>query len=274
MAQKHVSLPRPFECGNVNEWLTRFEICSKANGWDNAVKAVKLPTLLEGEALAVWLDLTEDEQKDYSVTVDKLKTKLAPTGFSSLEAFHTRKLQSGEALSLFVQDLKQTLEYAMPEIDGSAREQLLLHQFLAGLPLTISKQLRATGDVNKLETAVERARLLLSLEAEKGDTASVAATAVKEEKQQVQQLQEQIEQLSTQVAALIQRNPTRRQASGNTQRCFYCDRIGHFQRNCPKRRSDSRRCYACGQLGHLQKDCWQGNYNGAPMSGRGRPFYQ
>ena len=116
----------------------------------------------------------------------------------------------------------------MPEIDGLAREQLLLHQFLAGLPLTISKQLRATGDVSKLETAVERARLLLSLEAEQGDTASVAATAVKEEKQQVQQLQEQIEQLSTQVAALIQRNPTRRQASRNTQRCFYCDRIRQF----------------------------------------------
>ena len=75
------------------------------------------------------------------------------------------------------------------------------------MPLTISKQLRATGDVNKLETAVERARLLLSLEAEKGDTASVAATAVKEEKQQVQQLQEQIEQLSTQVAA--QFNPAK-----------------------------------------------------------------
>ena len=104
----------------MNEWLIRFEIYSKVNGWDNAVKAVKLPTLLEGEALVVCLDLTEDGQKDYSVTVDKLKTKLAPTGFSSLEVFHTRKLQPGKALFLFVQDLKQMLKYAMPEIDGLA----------------------------------------------------------------------------------------------------------------------------------------------------------
>ena len=37
------------------------------------MKAVKLPILLEGEALAIWLDLTEEQQGDYSVTVDKLK---------------------------------------------------------------------------------------------------------------------------------------------------------------------------------------------------------
>ena len=82
MAQqlKHISVPRPFESGNITEWLSRFEICAKANGWDAAVKAIKLPTLLEGEALAVWLDFTEEEQGDYSVTVDKLKRKLAPTG--------------------------------------------------------------------------------------------------------------------------------------------------------------------------------------------------
>ena len=65
------------------------------------MKAVKLPTLLESEALAVWLDLTEEQQSDYLVTVDKLKSKLVPIGFSSLEAFHTRKLQPGKAFHFF-----------------------------------------------------------------------------------------------------------------------------------------------------------------------------
>ena len=32
------------------------------------------------------------------------------------------------------------LKYAMPEIDGSAQEQLLLHHFLVELYLTIDKQ--------------------------------------------------------------------------------------------------------------------------------------
>ena len=69
---------------------------------------MKQPTLLEGEALAVWLDLTKAQQGDYSVTVGELK-KHALSGFSSLEAFHAWKLQRDEALSLFVQNLNQKL---------------------------------------------------------------------------------------------------------------------------------------------------------------------
>ena len=64
-ASKHVSFPSPFASGDPTEWFTRFEICCVANDWDDTVKAKKMPTLLEGEALAVYLTLSEDEKKDY-----------------------------------------------------------------------------------------------------------------------------------------------------------------------------------------------------------------
>ena len=133
---------------------------------------MKLPTLLEGGVLTVWLDLTEEQQGDYSVTVGKLKKKLSPSGFSSLD---TRKLQPGEALSPFVQDLKQKLQHAMPDITSAARNQLLLHQFLAGLPVQICKQLQAAGDVTSMKTVLERAQLLMSLEAEQEQSSCMAA---------------------------------------------------------------------------------------------------
>ena len=61
------------------------------------MKALKLPTtLLKGKTLTVWLGLTEEQQSDYLITVDKLKSKQVPIGFSSLEAFHTWKLQPGD----------------------------------------------------------------------------------------------------------------------------------------------------------------------------------
>jgi len=52
-ASKHISVPKTFAAGDVDKWFSRFKICCKANDWDATVQAVKLPTLLEGEALVV-----------------------------------------------------------------------------------------------------------------------------------------------------------------------------------------------------------------------------
>ena len=51
--------------------------------------------------------------------------------------------------------------HALPNLDLIPMEQLLLHQFLAGLPPAVSRQLRPTEDTKTLEEAVEHARLLL-----------------------------------------------------------------------------------------------------------------
>ena len=90
--QRHVSVPKAFAGGDVCEWLTWFKICTRANAWTDERKALTLPTLLEGEALAVWLELNEAEQGDYKVVKEKLVTKLRPPGFVSLDEFHARKL--------------------------------------------------------------------------------------------------------------------------------------------------------------------------------------
>ena len=53
MAAQHVSIPKPFKEGDAREWFQRFEICCRANEWNDAKKARKLPTLLEGEPLSI-----------------------------------------------------------------------------------------------------------------------------------------------------------------------------------------------------------------------------
>ena len=133
---------------------------------------LKLPTLLEGEALAVWLELTAEEQKDYAATKKKIIDAIKPMSFISLDDFHKCVLRPGEALSLYVHKLKQLLSQAMPDISAPTAEQLLLHQFLTGLPLEVSKQLRATGATTTLKIAVERAKIIMTVEQQ----AAVAAT--------------------------------------------------------------------------------------------------
>ena len=73
----HVSLPKPFNTGDA-VWFQCYEICSRANSWENDKKALKLPTLLEGEALAIWLESTEEEQKDYNGTKKKITDATMP----------------------------------------------------------------------------------------------------------------------------------------------------------------------------------------------------
>ena len=99
MTERHISLPKPFSSGNASEWFQRFEICSKANAWNNATKAVKLPTLLEGEALATWLELSEEKQGTYEEAKKGVLEKLTPAEFVSMREFQNRKLRPGEALS-------------------------------------------------------------------------------------------------------------------------------------------------------------------------------
>ena len=119
----------------------------------------------------------------------------------------------------------------MPVLAAEAKQQLLVHQFLAGLPVSVSQQLRATGDTKVVDQVVERAKLLMIVQEQ--------TAAVTSEETEMPKLQAQVSQLTEQVAALnIQRK------DGDLRHCFYCNRPGHTQRNCPDQRQEQR-CFTC-----------------------------
>ena len=45
------TFPVKLSSGDVHEWFLRFEICKKTNKWSKETMSLKLPQLLEGEAL-------------------------------------------------------------------------------------------------------------------------------------------------------------------------------------------------------------------------------
>lgn len=165
MAARYASLPSAFSEGNPTESFCRFDICCMASDWEDEMKAKKLPTLLEGEALAVWLELTPDEQ-EYKMAKKKIIGRMGPVRFVLLNNFHGRRLRPGESLLVLVHDLERLLGQVMPEVQGTTHDQLLRHKFLAGLRAQVSKQLRAAGEIKDLDKMVQRAKLLIMLDLE------------------------------------------------------------------------------------------------------------
>jgi len=133
MVERHISLPKPFLSGDAKDLLQRFEICSVANGWKAEDQAIKLPMLLEGEAITVWLELTTEQQKEYETAKKEIRNAVMPV-------------------------------MAIPGMNKEVKDPLLLHQFVAGLPEPITKQLRASGEVKTLEAAVTCSRLLMTID--------------------------------------------------------------------------------------------------------------
>ena len=148
----------------------------------------------------------------------------------------------------------------MPELAEDASQQLLIHQFLAGLPAPVSRQLRAVGNTTNLEQIVERAKVLMVVDS------GEKVAAVQSENSEVSSLKAQIQEHTEQVAVLTTQKNSKKQLQ-----CFHCKQAGHIQRYCPNRVRE-RRCYVCGRLGHIAANCWHsGNEKGMPPRGIGHP---
>ena len=85
--------------------------------------------------MSIWLEATEEEQAVYETMKEKIIRKMAPMGFSSLQEFHNRKMLPKETISLYLFELKRLLDQAMTGLAREAHNQLLIHQFLLGLPV-------------------------------------------------------------------------------------------------------------------------------------------
>ena len=233
--------------------------------------ALKLPTLLEGEALVAWLGISADTRTKYAATKQALTNALKPTEFSAFAEFQSRKLRPGETVHMYLHHLKRLLDAAMPELEEDSKNKILFQQFLAGVPEECSRVLRTNPEITTIDAAVTRAKLLLTVSVEKS-ALSVAAVTDTDTCPEVRALQDSVQYLTEQMSTLMEKlqqhafTAAIQPPTSVSVRCYNCNRPGHLSRNCRQPRRQPV-CYSCNQPGHVARDCQhQGNGLGMTTS--------
>lgn len=240
---QNVSVPRTYSTGNFREWLTRFKICALSNGWDDSILHKKIAPFLEGEALAVYLELSDAQRENFSEITSALEKNFHPDSqqFDMLSAFNSRVMLPDETPRVFLHHLKNLLKGS--GVDKAAHEKLLFFRFLSGLPSDVSKQIKANSNVMTSDEALAAAQRLISLKSSIAATASAVrvcdadAEELRELKMAVTSLTAKVDQLLNQgdgfsTAAALQRDRRVDQRRGARLICFRCQQPGHPARLC------------------------------------------
>ena len=240
-ADKHISLPRIFSSGDFKEWLKRFNICAKVNGWDDSKKNAKVAPFLDGDALAVYLELDRSKDKFADVVAALVRNFHSPSEeFNIITAFNERKMLPNESPRLFLHELKKLLKSSgIPE---SAHEKLLLHQFICGLPPNVSAHIKLLQGVDTLEAVLKATQKLNTVSSSSRPMCNAVATTTGEARsKELDEMKSAIQTLTAKVDALLgERQDGRRleapqpEVAALRKRivCYRCQKPGHPARLC------------------------------------------
>lgn len=233
---------RPFSGdADVMQWLTKLEIVAKLRGIKDLASV--LPLFLEGPAFSVYSEMKEADKESITAIKRTLTDAFSLNAFQAYEQL-TRRRWREEPVDVYLSDLRRLAKLAEVESDS-----LLRRAFVVGLPVSVSRELKALAKVDEmpLSSIVERARALM---AERDPEEFVAVSA--------------------RGAGLTTRERrTENRATARRLRCFRCGGQHHIK-NCSS--ASKPTCWSCGDEGHLARDCSTVSGNGVGKVGAPAAF--
>ena len=229
------SIPEFDGSTSVVEWVRKAELICEMCGV-TAIARV-LPLRLVGGAFAVYEQMETGARADANKIKDALFAAFGTDPFVAHELFTKRRLKPGEAVDVFLSELRGlTVPF------GGTSDRELKCAFVNGLPGHVKQLLRASARINSLTLTqvLESARdIIKDMPREEEPVVAAVQPVAKESKSQSR---------PDQRVGLI---------------CFNCNGPNHIARDCRVEgrggRVDGRggrvRCYRCSRIGHLSRNC-------------------
>lgn len=209
--------------GDVVAWLKKVTLVAKLQKITDLASFI--PLYLEGDALALYLELSDEEQADASKIQEKLKSAFADDAFAAYSKL-VRLKWTGEPVDVFANEIRRLASLA--KFSGEGLENVMKLSFVNGFPDHVSVALQRVPNISKIEMSelISHARILSSKE-----PSGVSAVT-------------------------INTGSNREYVKPNSTNLFkgQCFRCGgpHMIRYC---REQSIRCYKCNKIGHMANQC-------------------
>ena len=128
---------KPFSSeGDVVAWLKKVRHVARLQHVDDVTSLLLL--YLEGDALALYMEMKEEGQKDISMTEAQLKEAFTDSTFSAYRKF-TMVRWAGERVDIYAKKIRQLT--GLPRFKGAGLERFMKLAFVTGFPNAISIEL-------------------------------------------------------------------------------------------------------------------------------------
>lgn len=218
--------------GDVVAWMKKVTLVARLQGLKDLASLI--PLFLEGNALALYLQLSDEEQKDIDIIQSKLETAFADDPFTAFSKLAVKKW-TGEPVDVFATEIRRLAGLA--KFTGTGLENLVKLTFINGFPDQVGVALQQMPNVLKLEMSdiLDRARILTAKQVHPAEIAAVSVGAAR---------------VSTDNNNFKRDNDGASNQSQNRGPCFRCGGP-HLIRNC----REKVRCFKCNKFGHVASKC-------------------